>query len=157
MAYYTCPKCQSTYELRAGMTHCPACLAPIRGHENDIPKEFGFFKDEEQSSDNEIKEPLELPNEPVKAPAYKDMSFTPVDESATSGDEGSYLVGFVLAFFLSWIGLIIAAVMQKRKTLKGAIITFFVQLGLEIIFLVILYVTGFFKQFQEALLEGFPV
>ena len=152
MAYYTCPKCQSTYELRAGLTHCPACLAPIKGREDELLKEYEFDKNEIQTLEDDNNQ--HQVEEPVKVPAYKDMSFSPVNESASSIDEGSYLVGFVLAFFLSWIGLIIAAVMQKKKTLRGALITFLVIIALDIIAMIILFSTGFFKQFEEAFTQA---
>ena len=48
-------------------------------------------------------------------------------------DEGSYLIGFLLVFFLNLLGLIIALVMKKSKTTKGAVITLLIQIGLGVL------------------------
>lgn len=48
-------------------------------------------------------------------------------------DEGSVAVGFILSFFLGLIGFIIALVMGKKKTIKGAGIGFGFFLGLAVI------------------------
>ena len=48
-------------------------------------------------------------------------------------DQGSTGLGFVLDFFLGFIGLIIGLVMDKKNTKKGAIIGFVVQLGLAVV------------------------
>lgn len=76
-------------------------------------------------------------------------SIQPVNDNGSSSyspvyeDEGSGVVGFILVFFLSWIGLIIAIVMKKRKTTKAAIITFIVEVALGIIIGVIVMVLVF--------------
>lgn len=55
-------------------------------------------------------------------------------------DEGSSLVGFLLGFFLGEIGLIIAAFMGEKKTIKAAAITVLVQilLGVLVVLIVVL-------------------
>lgn len=53
-------------------------------------------------------------------------------------DEGSVAVGFILSFFLGLIGFIIALVMGKKKTIKGAGIGFGFFLGLAVIMGIIL-------------------
>ena len=70
---------------------------------------------------------------------------TPSFSSSNGGssyyvDEGSYLVGVLLALFLNWIGLIIAVVMKKRKTTKGAVITFLVMIGFSILAAIVGYI-----------------
>ena len=115
MGYYTCPKCGSTYELKEGLTHCPACLSPIVITKNQFDDDYNV-------------------EEEAKTPATQDLKFSKVDSGP---DEGSYLIGFILGFFLSWIGLIIAVMMQKKKTFKAALIAMIVSIVLGAIFVVI--------------------
>lgn len=129
MAYYTCPKCKSTFDLREGMDKCPACLTPIS---DGIKSEF--YSDASFS--------LDKTEDAASAPKFEDLAFSPVDSTTqpVATDEGSYALGVVLAIFLSWIGLIIAGVTRKRKTIKGAVITFIVTIVLSILLTVLIYI-----------------
>ena len=126
MAYYTCPKCKSTFSLREGMDKCPACLTPIS---DDIKSEFSDMEST-PSKDGEAS----------VAPKFEDLSFKPIDasEQMVNVDEGSYIIGAVLGLFLNWIGLIIALVMKKKKTIRGALIAFIVNIVVSVIVVIIL-------------------
>ena len=134
MAYYTCPKCKSTFSLREGMDKCPACFAPIS---DSVKPEFY-----DESYVPPIVPTDDTPKETGTAPKFEDLSFSPIDTSAqpTNVDEGSYVIGVILTFFLSWIGLIIALCMKKRKTTKGAVITFIVMIALYVILAIVLVI-----------------
>lgn len=151
MPYYTCPKCQSTYELRAGVTRCPACFEPI--HFNELQKDDSL--ELKTPEDNEMVVPSfsQIEKEKPAEPTYKEVTFSPTNDYS-GADEGSYILGVVLALFLSWIGLIIAGVIQKKKTFRGALITFFVCVALEVILIIVLYSTGFIQRLQESLIES---
>lgn len=56
-------------------------------------------------------------------PHYNENTF-----GGNTMDEGSYGGGFLLGFFLSLVGLIIAIAIDKPATKKGAITGFIVQL-----------------------------
>ena len=72
-------------------------------------------------------------SKPVSSSPRQSYSYSPASSSSDSSyDEGSGLIGFILVFFLNWLGLIIAVLMKKRKTTRGAIITFVVEIALGI-------------------------
>ena len=70
-------------------------------------------------------------SKPVSSSPRQSYSYSSTS-SDSSYDEGSGLIGFILVFFLNWLGLIIAVLMKKRKTTRGAIITFVVEIALGI-------------------------
>ena len=50
--------------------------------------------------------------------------------------EGSIGIGFLLGFFLSLIGVLIAYALDKKRTIKGAWIGFLVSIGGGLIFVI---------------------
>ena len=81
----------------------------------------------------------------VTTPKY---TFTANNEYVNS-DEGSYILGVILVIFLNWIGLIIAVVMRKRKTTKGAIIAFIVYIVFNALLIIVLASTGIIQKLTE--------
>ena len=69
------------------------------------------------------------------------QSQQPADEDANKSIKGGAL-GFVLAFFLGLIGLIIVLVIGDKKAKKAALITFFVSLAAGILLYVIMIAVG---------------
>ena len=61
-----------------------------------------------------------------------DYSATPARTGYAPG--GSFVLGFILGFLLSWIGLIISAVLKKKKTLTGGIVGFITEIVAAVIF-----------------------
>ena len=158
MAIIRCPNCGASVDVEGDVAQCPSCLGivtkdsitpgggfpqggpePVRGKDPFEPEREvdGIRVDGPRMEPVDRREPVG-PREPVGG--SRPGAFQP----ATGGDEGSGVVGFLLAFFLGIIGLIIALVLKKRKTTKVAVITFVIMTIVEVGFY-ILYAMGIFK------------
>lgn len=121
-----CPKCgkgMSSEEI-----FCPHCgyMMSMEERENAQP----YNEKQVTSSVNQSQQQVSNP-----APSQVRRSF---NSRPVTVDEGSVAVGFILSFFLGLIGFVIALVVGKKKTIKGAGIGFGFFLGLAVIFGIIL-------------------
>ena len=155
MASKKCPNCGSV--VSSDNSFCPNCGAKLGlDLSNDLDSSFKPTIEQDdvlnQRLDPDVvqkldADDLQLRNDPIfDEPTYSE----PAQPVHTGIDEGSYAIGFVLVFFLQIIGLIIALVMKKRKTRKGAVITFLVGLGLYIIGII-----GYFILVSMHIIPGF--
>lgn len=121
-----CPKCgkgMSSEEI-----FCPHCgyMMSMEERENAQP----YNEKQVTSSVNQSQQQV---SNPAPSQVRRSSNSRPV-----TVDEGSVAVGFILSFFLGLIGFVIALVVGKKKTIKGAGIGFGFFLGLAVIFGIIL-------------------
>lgn len=86
------------------------------------------------------------PTEASVAPSFEPASYyappaADYDSMPVFEDEGSYGLGFAVAFFFSLLGLIIVLIAGKSGTKRGALHGFLARLGLGV---VLLMITGVF-------------
>ena len=138
MAYYTCPNCGSTYELREGMDYCPACREKINAYGKSDVVDSPFTKSDTKDGQGFT---LDTKVSDIQSTATHQRYYGPAGglDDSVSGGEGAIWIGLLLGIFLSWIGLIIAAVMKKKKTLIGAIIGFVIVVVADIVLYIILF------------------
>lgn len=119
-----CPKCgkgMSSEEI-----FCPHCgyMMSMEERENAQP----YNEKQVTSSVNQSQQQVSNP-----APSQTKPSYSSSNSRPAAVDEGSVAVGFILSFFLGLIGFVIALVVGKKKTMKGAGIGFGFFLGLAVI------------------------
>ena len=133
MSFYTCPKCGSTYELREDMDYCPACREKIHSFTKGdvIDADYLKYDDGQRCVDPFRKSVTVSPQEQKQG----------IDDSVEGG-EGSILAGLALGFFLNTIGLIVAAILKKKRTLIGALIGFGINMVAAVIILLVVRNVG---------------
>ena len=119
-----CPKCgkgMSSEEI-----FCPHCgyMMSMEERENAQP----YNEKQVTSSVNQSQQ-----QSSNQAPSHTKPSYSSSNSRPAAVDEGSVAVGFILSFFLGLIGFVIALVVGKKKTMKGASIGFGFFLGLAVI------------------------
>ena len=124
MAMIKCPKCgkgMSSEEI-----FCPHCgyMMSMEERENAQP----YNEKQVTSSVNQSQQ-----QSSNQAPSQTRPSYSSSNSRPAAVDEGSVAVGFILSFFLGLIGFVIALVVGKKKTMKGAGIGFGFFLGLAVI------------------------
>lgn len=140
MPLIKCPECGR--EVSTSAVACPHCGFPVASYYGQVAS--NKTDDEQPKYTNETNYILN-PSEAHRDTQQGSGSNYNSTQSSGSVDEGSYAIGFILSFFLGWIGLIIALVMKQPKTKKAALITFFITLAIDtviIIIYVILITTG---------------
>lgn len=139
-----CPSCGTN--LKPGDKFCPLCGSPVEEEKTAkrpgyCPK-CGFYKDD-------INAPCPhcgfSPNQSsgysnYQSPAGKQV-YGNADPDANKAIKGGFL-GFLMAFFLGVLGLILCLIFGDKACRKGCVITFIVVFVVEMILLTILLSSG---------------
>ena len=129
MALIKCPECGQI--ISSSAYSCPHCGYVVSNNkasfnnenkDDSIGKEYRIDPNDYYPNSNKEEEKITAEAEEINS-----------SNSNDSYQEGSYLIGFVLVFFLHIIGLIIALVLKQPKTTKGALITFLIYVGVYVV------------------------
>ena len=108
---FRCSKCNYIFEGQPDF--CPNCRSKMK---YDIEKK--------DSQDKMYLQSVTTNNKPYIRHSYPRI----IIEKDEDEEPGSYLGGFLLGFLLGLIGLIIALCIQKKRTERGALTGFLIQL-----------------------------
>lgn len=134
---YVCSLCGK--EISKNYTYCPKCGGKISWNEKNVvskkvPNYVRLYV-------HEVKPPLEVQKPKVVAARAKNIKPSGSTETRIIENNGSFALGFCLAFFLSILGVLIVLGINKKRTTKGGFVGLILDLLVAAVVVTIILVT----------------